>query len=44
MAAVLAHLGLLDGERLNRLAARLTVPLSNWNGLHVGDIRVRMPD
>ncbi len=43
MAAILAHLGVLDEARAAELADRLTVPLHNWNGRHVGDVRMAPP-
>lgn len=39
MAAILQRLGILDQERSAHLADRLTVPLRNRNGIHVGDLR-----
>ncbi len=39
MAAILQRLGILDQTRSARLADRLQIPLRNWNGIHVGDLR-----
>ncbi len=39
MATILTKLGVLDETRRAQLADRLTVPLHNWNGIHVGDVR-----
>ncbi len=39
MSAVLRHIGVLTEEMEAKLARRITMPLENRNGMHVGDVR-----
>jgi L-asparaginase II len=39
MSAVLRHIGVLTEEMEAKLARRITMPLQNRNGIHVGDVR-----
>jgi len=39
MSAVLRHIGVLTEETEAKLARRITMPLENRNGIHVGDVR-----
>ena len=39
IAALLAHLGLLDDAAQEKLAAYIEAPLANWRGIHVGTVR-----
>ncbi|MDP7342040.1 MAG: asparaginase, partial [Alphaproteobacteria bacterium] len=39
IAALLAHLGLLDDAAQEKLAAYIETPLANWRGIHVGTVR-----
>ncbi len=42
LGAILRHLGVLSQEKAARLASCLTEPLSNHNGLRVGEVRPRL--
>jgi L-asparaginase II len=39
MSAVLRHIGVLTADMEAKLARRITMPLENRNGFHVGDVR-----
>ena len=43
MSAVLRHIGVLDEETEAALIRRITSPVENWNGTHVGDVRAAPP-